>query len=131
MEQSKFNFRNRLKSFGFAFNGLRILFKVEHNAQIHLSAAVLVCLAGFVFDISKLDWIVIIIIIGLVFAMEIVNSAIERIADFISPERNEEIKKIEDLAAAAVLVMAIVATVIGMVIFIPKIISLIKNLTNV
>lgn len=131
MEQSKFNFRNRLKSFGFAFNGLRILFKVEHNAQIHLSAAVLVCLAGFIFDISKLDWIVIIIIIGLVFAMEIVNSAIERIADFISPERNEEIKKIKDLAAAAVFIIATTAVFVGMLIFLPKIITLLKNSTNV
>ena len=131
MEQSKFNFRNRLKSFGFAFNGLKILFKVEHNAQIHLLAAVLVCVAGFIFDIPKLDWIVIIIIIGLVFAMEIVNSAIERIADFISPERNEEIKKIKDLAAAAVFIMATTAVFVGMLIFLPKIMTLFKNSTNV
>lgn len=131
MEQSKFNFRNRLKSFSFAINGLKILFRDEHNARIHLIASFMVCLAGFLFDISKWEWLVIIIVIGLVFGMEIINSAIERIADFISPQQNEEIKKIKDLAAAAVLVMAIAAALIGVVIFIPKIISLIKNLTNV
>lgn len=124
MGQDNFNFRDRLKSFGYAFDGLKVLFKVEHNARIHLFAAILVCLSGFLFDVSKWEWLVIIIIIGLVFMMEIVNSAIERIANFISPERNEEIKKIKDLAAAAVLVIAISAAIVGFIIFLPKIIYL-------
>jgi diacylglycerol kinase (ATP) len=126
MEPNNFNFRDRIKSFSYAFNGIKILFKVEHNARIHLFATVLVCLSGFIFKISKLEWIVITIVIGLVFMMEIVNSSIERISNFISPARNEEIKIIKDLAAAAVLIMAIVSVIVGLIIFLPKIILVVN-----
>jgi len=121
MKQQKFSIRKRLKSFRFAFNGLRILLKEEHNSWIHLLAAICVLIAGFIFDISAFEWIAIVFAIGLVIALELINSAIENMADFVSPDKQAKIKKVKDLAAAAVLVGAVTVLVIGLIVFIPKI----------
>ncbi|MDR2928968.1 MAG: diacylglycerol kinase family protein [Cytophagaceae bacterium] len=124
MNNEKFSIKKRLKSFVYAFNGLLLLIKNEHNARIHLVTTVCAVIAGFWFNISSLEWIVIIFAIGFVISFEIVNSSIEQLADFVSPERREKIKSVKDLAAAAVLVAAITAACIGLVIFIPKIIAM-------
>jgi len=124
MKEQRFSILKRLKSFKYAFNGLRILIKEEHNARIHLFATICVVIAGFFFRISPLEWIAIVFSIGLVFSLEIINSSIENIADFISPERNDKIKKIKDLSASAVLISAITALIIGLIIFIPKFLRL-------
>ena len=121
MKPENFSIKKRIKSFGFAFNGLKILFQEEHNARIHLVAAIGVVVAGFLFNISGFEWIALTVAIGFVISIEIINTTIENIADFISPERNESIKKIKDLAAAAVLISALTALAIGLIIFIPKI----------
>ena len=121
MKPENFSIKKRIKSFGFAFNGLKILFQEEHNARIHLVATIGVVVAGFLFNISGIEWIALTVAIGFVISIEIINTAIENIADFISPERNESIKKIKDLAAAAVLISALTALAIGLIIFIPKI----------
>ncbi|TAH03654.1 MAG: diacylglycerol kinase family protein [Sphingobacteriales bacterium] len=120
----KFSIISRLKSFTFAINGLKVFFKQEHNARIHLFVAVLVIFMAFVFKISNLEWVALIIVIGLVFALEIVNTAIEGICDFISPQKNHQIKIIKDLAAAAVLVISIIAVFVGLIIFMPHILGL-------
>ncbi len=124
MQNNKFSIKNRIKSFAYAFNGLKILLKNEHNARIHLITAICVVILGFVFHISHAEWIVIIFTIGFVFAMEIVNSSIEYLADHISPDYSEQIKKVKDLSAAAVFVAAISAAVIGLLVFIPKLFTL-------
>jgi diacylglycerol kinase len=124
MDQQKFSIIKRLKSFKYAFSGLKILVKEEHNARIHLFATVVVSIAGFVFKISKIEWIAVIFAIGFVIVLEIFNSAIENIADFVCPGEHDKIKKIKDLSAAAVLVSAIAALIIGSIIFIPKILLL-------
>jgi len=121
MKHQKFSISKRLSSFKYAFNGLRILVKEEHNSRIHFLAAILVLIAGFLLKISALEWLIIIFAIGFVIATEIINSSIENIADFISPDKDERIKKIKDLSAAAVLISAITAFIIGLIIFIPKI----------
>lgn len=113
---------NRMRSFAYAFSGLRILLKEEHNARIHLVIALCVVIASIVFDLSTYEWIAVIFSIGFVFALEIINSAIENIADFISPDRHEMIKKVKDLSAAGVLVGAITALTIGLIVFLPKIV---------
>ena len=123
MKQQKFSIRKRLKSFSFAFNGLRILLKEEHNSWIHLLAAICVLIAGFIFDISAFEWIALVFAIGLVLALELINSSIENMADFVSPDKQAKIKKVKDLAAAAVLVGAVTALVIGLIVFIPKILE--------
>lgn len=122
MKKEKFSIKKRIKSFVYAFNGLFLVIKNEHNARIHLLATVCVILAGFIFKISKFEWIAIIFAIGFVFVSEIINSSIEHLADFVSPEKHEKIKIVKDLAAAAVLVAAIVSVIIGLIVFLNKII---------
>ncbi len=120
----KFSIKDRMKSFPYAFNGLWILWKEEHNARIHCVAAICAVVAGVFFHISVYEWLAIVFAIGFVITLEIINSAIENIADFVSPERHEVIKKVKDLAAAGVLFSAMTAFVVGLIIFVPKIWSL-------
>jgi len=124
MKQKNFSIVQRFTSFGYAFNGLKIMLKEEHNSRIHLLAAIMVVIAGFFFQLSALEWTVIVFAIGMVFAFELMNSAIENIADFVSPGKNHQIKKIKDLSAAAVLMAVITTVVIGLIVFVPKIISM-------
>ena len=123
MKFQKFSLKKRFKSFNYAFNGLKTILKEEHNARIHLIAAICAITASIIFKISTDEWIVIILVIGFVFAMEIVNTAIENIADFLSTDIDERIRKIKDLSAAATLVSAIVALIAGLIIFLPKILT--------
>ena len=124
MKEEKFSIAKRLKSFTYAFAGLKVLFKEEHNAWIHLFATVCVIVAGILFKISLLEWVAVAFAIGLVFSFEIMNTSVENIADFICTERDDRIKRIKDLAAAAVLVSAITAAVVGLLVFVPKILEL-------
>lgn len=121
MKDNKFSISKRLKSFVFAFNGLRILFNEEHNARIHLFAALVVIMAGLIFKLNSYEWMAIIFSIGLVFTTEIINTAIENIADFLTTEKNDKIKTIKDLSAAAVLVSTLMAVGIGVLVFLSKI----------
>ena len=123
-KQEKFSIAAQLKSFTYAFNGLKVLFQEEHNSWIHLFATVCVIVAGIWLKISLLEWVAVAFAIGLVFSGEIFNSAIEDLSDVVCPERDDRIKKVKDLAAAAVLVNAITAAVIGLLVFVPKIIHL-------
>ncbi|WP_165044485.1 diacylglycerol kinase family protein [Dysgonomonas sp. ZJ709] len=124
-KSERFSVRKRLRSFRYAFDGLRILFREEHNARIHLVVSICVILMGVVFNISVAEWLAICILIGLVFSLEIINSAIENLCDYISPQRHDIIKKVKDMAAAAVLVATIMSVVCGLIIFVPKLYNLI------
>lgn len=124
MKNDGFTFRKRLRSFRYAFNGIRLLVTKEHNAWIHCFAAVCVIAAGFLLDISQMEWIAVVIVIGAVLAAEAVNSALEAIADFVSPEYCEAIKRTKDLAAGAVLLIAIAAAIVGGIIFFPRLAAL-------
>ena len=123
-EKEKFSIAKRLKSFTYAFNGLKVLFAEEHNSRIHLFATVCVIIAGALLKLSVLEWAAVAFAVGLVFSGEIFNSAIEDLSDVVCPERDDRIKKVKDLAAAAVLGNAIAAAVIGLLVFVPKIIQL-------
>ena len=124
MTNKRFSIKDRIRSFKPAFNGLKILIQEEHNSRIHVFAAVCVIIAGFVLNITAFEWRAVGFAVGLVIIIEIINSAFENIADFISPEDNEVIKKIKDLSAAGVLLSALIATGTGLIVFIPKIIEL-------
>ncbi|MEM8967114.1 MAG: diacylglycerol kinase family protein [Bacteroidota bacterium] len=126
MSSKKFSLLDRIKSFGHAINGFRVLFKEEHNARVHLVVTIVVLSLGAFFSISVSEWLIIILTIGFVFVTEILNTAIEDIADFISPQRDARIKRIKDLGAAAVLLSAVTAVVIGIIIFLPKIWSILS-----
>lgn len=109
-----------MNSFSYAFNGLKVLFREEHNARIHFIIAAVVVIAGLILDIRALEWVALVFAIGMVIAFEIVNTAVENLADFVSPEKHHSIKKIKDLSAAAVLISVLSAVVTGMIIFAPK-----------
>ncbi len=114
-----FKFEARLRSFGYALAGLRILFKEQHNAQIHLGVTVAVIGAGAWFQVSALEWCVLMLAIGGVFAAEALNTAIEYLADATVPDHNPLIAKAKDVAAAGVLLMSIAAAVAGLLVFVP------------
>ena len=121
MEKNKpFSLRARVRSFRYAFEGLKNFISIEHNAWLHLIATVAVIILAIITNVSKLEWIALVIVIGSVWVAELFNTAVEKIMDFISIEQNPEIKIIKDLSAAAVLVAAITAFITGCFIFIPK-----------
>ncbi|MBS5796058.1 MAG: diacylglycerol kinase family protein [Dysgonomonas mossii] len=120
----KFSLKKRSKSALYALNGLRVLFLEEHNSRIHIAIVIVVVMAGFLLKISNTEWLVICILIALVFSLEIINSAIENICDYISPQWNEVIKKVKDLAAAAVFVSSVISVICGAIIFLPKLYNL-------
>jgi diacylglycerol kinase (ATP) len=117
MRQSKFSIVNRFKSFAHAFAGLKQFFETQHNAIVHAVATVVVIAAGIDFGISKIEWIAIALSIAIVWAAELLNSAIEVLCNLVMPEKNRQVKYIKDAAAAAVLISAIAAMIVGVVIF--------------
>jgi len=120
----KFSLKKCLKSFRYAFAGLVELFREENNAKVHALAAVLVIAVGFLLRVSAAEWVALVFAIGLVFAAECFNSSIERLCDVVQPEQDPRIKATKDLAAGAVLACAVAAAVIGLIIFVPKIVAL-------
>jgi diacylglycerol kinase (ATP) len=122
-DQKSFSLKKRLKSFVYAFEGISRFFKTEHNAIIHLVATLVVVFFGTWLSITKTEWLMIIIAIGFVFCAEIFNTAVEKLADEITRDYSEPVKRIKDLSAAAVLVSAFTAAIIGLIIFIPPILE--------
>ncbi len=116
----RFSLVSRIKSFRYAFNGLRILLKEEHNFRIHLFALIVVLVTGYCVNLSTLEWGALVLAMGLVITAEIINTVLENMSDLIAPEKNPVIKKIKDIAAAGVLVSAITALLVGILIFLPK-----------
>lgn len=124
--ESKFNIKRRAASFGYAFSGIVELFRKEPNAWIHLTISCMVIAAGFMFRINVAEWLFVVLAIGLVFSAEIFNSAIERLGNKCCPDHDDLIKAAKDLGAAGVLVAAMTAVIIGVVIFGPKLVALVK-----
>lgn len=112
--------RLRLHSFLYAFKGIYLLFGTQINAKIELLVALFVLLLGFLFQLFWYEWALVLFAIGLVFAMEAANTAIEFLVDLVSPQHNEQAGKVKDLAAAAVLIAALTALLIGLLVFVPK-----------
>ena len=120
----KFSFKKRIQSFGYAWTGMKGLISKEHNAWIHSVAAVTVVVMGSIFDISRLEWALVIICIGMVLAAEGFNTALERLVDLVSPERNPKAGEVKDIAAGAVLFTAIAAAFVGVLVFLPHILQM-------
>jgi len=113
-------------SFKFAFRGLWLLLRNEHNSRIHLFTAVIAIAMGFFLKINLFEWSVLVIVTGIVFISELFNTSLETISDIVDSEWNEKIRNAKDYAAAAVLVAAIISLVAGGIIFIPKLLNLFK-----
>ena len=125
MKPKNFSLKSRFASFKFAFNGLRSVLKNEHNSRLHLFAAIIAIVLGIILKLDRYEWSVLVIVIGMVFLTELLNSSLESLADIIDPAWSEEIRKAKDYAAAAVLISAIISAIVGGLIFIPKILDLI------
>ena len=119
------NIRKALRSFQFAGFGIFSLFRHENNARIHLIAALLVVAMSILLRLSSLEWCLVVIQVGLVWAAEAFNTSIEKLADVVSPEYHPTIKVVKDLAAAGVLILSLSAVIIGGIIFIPKLLALV------
>ena len=111
------------KSFGYAFQGIFNTIRTERNIKIHCVAAILVTIFGIWLQISKTEWMICFILFGLILALELVNTAVEATVDLFTEERKPLAKKAKDAAAGAELVAAIFAAVIGILIFIPKLLE--------
>lgn len=117
-------FSGRFKSVGFAFKGAIKLISTEHSVMVQSCLLVVMVVAGFYFEISKTDWMFQIFAFGLVLSVEGLNTAVEKIADFIHPEFHKRIGFIKDIAAGAVFFTALTAIAIGCLIYIPIIFEL-------
>jgi diacylglycerol kinase (ATP) len=112
------------RSFGHAFRGLWQLLLKEQNARIHFLVAIAVLVLGCVLGLALWEWCMIVLACGGVVSAEAFNTALERLSDVVSPHYNEQIRKVKDYAAGAVLIMSITAGIVGGIIFIPKLIML-------
>jgi diacylglycerol kinase (ATP) len=111
----------RLKSVSYAVKGALKLIKTEHSIMVQCALAVLVTIAGFYFGISATEWLFQTLAIGFVMSIEGLNTAVEKIADFIHPNYHERIGFIKDIAAGAVFFAALTAVIIGLIIYVPLI----------
>jgi len=112
-------FIRRLKSFAYALHGVAVLVRTQPNARIHLLATILVCVAGGYVGLSRVEWLWIVVAIVLVWSAEAFNTALEQLADSLHPEWHPGIGRAKDVAAAAVLIAALGAAVIGVLVYMP------------
>jgi len=112
---------NRLKSVGFALRGAILLIRTEASIQVQVFIAILMTAAGFYFEISTTEWCIQILTIAVIMGTEGLNTAIEKVSDFVQPEFDKKIGFIKDVSAGAVMLVSIAATIIGCIIYLPKI----------
>ena len=118
--------KQRANAFKYAWQGIAYLFRNETHARIHLVAALLVLITGFMLQISPLEWCCIIICIGGVFMAEAFNTAVEKVADKVTRRHDPLIGIAKDVAAGAVLLFVIASVAVGLIIFLPKLLLLIE-----
>jgi len=124
MKDPKDNFIvDRIKSVSYALKGLVYLIKTENSIKVQLFVSALMTVLGFIFNITDIEWIVQILCTALVLTAESLNTAVEKIANFIHPDYHKKIGVIKDVAAGAVAFAAIFAMLIGLIIYIPKFIA--------
>jgi len=111
--------KSRYNSFRFAFKGMSAVFRYEPNMHLHVLASLAVLVMAYLFEVTRVEWCLLILCIGIVWMAEIFNTAIETLTDLVSPERNPLAGKTKDMAAGAVLMAALMAAAVGLIIFIP------------
>ena len=113
--------KNRIKSVGFAMKGAILLIRTEASIKIQVFIAMIMTALGFYFEISNTEWMVQILAIALIMGIEGANTAIEKLCDFVQPEFDPKIGFIKDVSAGAVMLVSIGASIIGLIIYLPKI----------
>lgn len=116
-----FRIKRLVKSFSYALKGLVKVFREENNFKVQTFAGILVIFLAYYLKISRLEWLSLIIVVGLVVLTETLNSAVERVSDVLKPRINTYVKEIKDIMAAAVMISAVMAIVVGLIIFLPYI----------
>lgn len=114
-------FVNRIKSVGFALRGAWLLIRTEASIKVQVFIAIVMTAAGFYFEISNVEWMIQILTIAVILGIEGLNTAAESISDYIQPEFDTKIGFIKDISAGAVMLVSIAATIIGCIIYLPKI----------
>ena len=124
----RFSLGKFFKSFTYATKGIAEVYQREQNFKVHTLAAITALFLGWFFKVSPWEWCFLAVVIALVMAAEMVNTAIENLCDATHPEKNETIRVVKDVSAGMVLVCAIGALAVGIVIFLPKLIDFIESL---
>lgn len=119
----KFSISKRIFSFRFAFKGILWFLSQQHNLLIHFLAAVVVTALGLYVHLERWEWVAVVVCTGAVIAAELFNSAIEILCDALIPERNKRAEIIKDVAAGAVLTVALAALLVAVIIFWPHFFS--------
>ena len=112
--------RGRIRSFKFALRGAWLLITTEHSIMVQFSIAIIMTIIGFVFKISAIEWMFQLLAVGMVLVAESLNTGIEKLSDFIHPDYHKKIGFIKDISAGAATFAAIIAIIIGLIIYIPK-----------
>jgi len=120
-EYKAFDFKKLFKSFSNAINGVVFLLNNEQNARVHLIVTIVVGILAYVFEVTRLEAAILFMAVILVFAIEIINTAVENIFDLLHPEDHEIIRGVKDAMAGAVLIAAVIAFVCAVFIFLPYI----------
>lgn len=115
----QYDCKKQLRSFGYAWKGIRDCVGKEQNLKFHLVVSVLVVVAGLALDIRPLEWVAVLLCMGLVIGAELFNTAIERLVDLVSPQWHPVAGRVKDIAAGAVLVCAVVSVAVGLIVFVP------------
>lgn len=123
-DKNRFGIGRLFRSFTFAWTGFKYVIRYEQNMRIHLGISVIMILLAFLLKIPSYQWLILLLVIGIVLALEVMNTAIERTIDFITEEYHPLAKIAKDIAAAAVLTFSFISVIIGLIIFIPPLIEL-------
>ena len=121
----KISLRKIFKSFQYSFHGLKI-HSQQHNFMGMLISALFVILLGFILNISYFEWLILILIMSLVLSLETLNTSLEKTLDYLEPRFSDKIRILKDLMAGGVAIVIFTSIIIGLMIFLPKIISLLK-----
>jgi undecaprenol kinase len=124
-DKQKSEWSRLINSFSYALQGLREAFFSERNLQIHFFFSVIVIFCGFLFHITKVEWLIVLLLFGGMFSIEMLNTAIEKVVDLVTGEYHPLAKKAKDISAGAVLIYAIIAIIVGLIIFLPYLYNLI------
>lgn len=116
-----------IDSFRYAISGICYTFKTERNFKIHIFATILVVLLASLFSVSRVEWLMLIIVIGMTLTLELVNTAVERVVNMLTTEYHPLAKIVKDVAAGAVFISSIISMIVGLCIFAPRLIELLTN----
>lgn len=127
-KQKKRGLKRFFNSFKYSWDGLKYAYKYEQSLTIHFGVALIVIIAGTILKINLTEWLLCLLLMGIVMATELINTSLEAVIDLVCPKIHPLAKIAKDTASAAVFVFSIVAFISGMIIFVPKIMLIVETL---